>query len=444
MKLEVEVISKETIKPSSPTPEHLYHYHLSFLDQISPPVYSPLVLFYPTHQNNQEIAIDNVQITTQLKTSLSEVLTCFYPLAGRIKDNTLIVCGSGGDNDDGGIPFTEATVNCALSDVIQNPVPAELNKLLPFPELDDGADEIPFGVQFNNFNCGGIGIGVCLSHKIGDALSLFTFLKNWAATSRGDRDSVQTEFVSASLFPPRNLSGFKPTTGVTKENIITKRFVFSASKIEEFRAKYTDQSFKNLKRPSRVEALSAFLWSRFMASKKKEVLPGVADRVYMVLHAVNLRPRFEPPLPEYSFGNLYRIAVTVPSTEDDDDDQEQAAYRLIAQMRESISSVDKEYVKKLQEQSELHLDFLNDMVERFNRGEMVSFNITSLCRFPLYESDFGWGKPVWVGSVSLTFSNVVTFFDTVSGNGIEAWMNMKKEDMARLEVDEELILATTA
>ncbi|KAK3189476.1 hypothetical protein Dsin_029037 [Dipteronia sinensis] len=84
------------------------------------------------------------------------------------------------------------------------------------------------------------------------------------------------------------------------------------------------------------------------------------------------------------------------------------------------------------------------MVERFNRGEIVSFNITSLCRFPLYESNFGWGKPVWVGSVSLAFSNVVGFIYTVSRNGIEAWMNLKEEDMAKLEVDEELILATTA
>ncbi|ONI30186.1 hypothetical protein PRUPE_1G235900 [Prunus persica] len=46
MKVEVEVISKEIIKPSSPTPDHLRYLQLSFLDQLAPPVYNPFVLFY--------------------------------------------------------------------------------------------------------------------------------------------------------------------------------------------------------------------------------------------------------------------------------------------------------------------------------------------------------------------------------------------------------------
>ncbi|KAJ4710926.1 Vinorine synthase-like [Melia azedarach] len=428
MKLEVEIISTETIKPSSPTPHHLRHYQLSFLDQISPPVYNPLILFYPSDQINNNITeFSNVENHyDHLKQSLSEVLTCFYPLAGRIKDNVFIDC------NDQGIPFKKARVKSQLSDHLQNPVPGEHNKLLPLP-LDD-AGELPVGIQFNIFNCGGIAISVLISHKVGDALSFFTFVKSWAAIARGERDTVRVEFVSAVLFPPKNISGFKPNTGITKENIAIKRFVFSAQKIEEIRAKYTDtKSLENQKRPSRVEALSAFMWSRFVAATKGSE-SGPDHKFHAVVHAVNLRPRIEPPLPDYSFGNLYRIAMTIPSMETDHEE----CYDLISQMRESLSKVNKEYVKKLQDGNE-HLDFIKERAERFLTGEMVSLNFTSLCRFPLYEADFSWGKPVWVGSARLTFKNLVTFMDTVSGDGIEAWINLRDEDMAKFEIDEELL-----
>ena len=69
------------------------------------------------------------------------------------------------------------------------------------------------------------------------------------------------------------------------------------------------------------------------------------------------------------------------------------------------------------------LPFVNPTKQaaRVLRGEVVSFNFTSLCRFPLYEADFGWAKPIWVGSPSLTFKNLVVFMDTALGDdGIEA------------------------
>ncbi len=107
-------------------------------------------------------------------------------------------------------------------------------------------------------------------------------------------------------------------------------------------------------------------------------------------------------------------------------------------MRDSIREVNVDYVKKLQE-SDGHLNFMKERAASIKKGEVVSFSFTSLCRFPIYEADFGWGKPVWVGSASLTFKNLVTFFDTNSGNGIEAWVNLKEEDMVKFERDEELL-----
>lgn len=65
---------------------------------------------------------------------------------------------------------------------------------------------------------------------------------------------------------------------------------------------------------------------------------------------------------------------------------------------------------------------------------------TSLCRFPVYEADFAWGKTVWIGSAKLFNKNIVTFLDTKSGNGIEAWINLEEEEMAKFEVDRELLL----
>ncbi|EOY00798.1 Uncharacterized protein TCM_010723 [Theobroma cacao] len=156
MKLEVEVISEEIIKPSSPTPHQFCHYQLSSLDQLAPQVYNHLVLFFPT---TSDVQIDKI------KNTLDHLKLSF----------------------------------------LQNPVPRELNKLFPFA-LND-AVELPMGIQFNTFDFGGIGIGLCISHKIGDALSYFTFLNTWAAIARGDQKNVVSpEFLSAVLFPPRIMS----------------------------------------------------------------------------------------------------------------------------------------------------------------------------------------------------------------------------------------------
>ncbi|KAF9673384.1 hypothetical protein SADUNF_Sadunf10G0018500 [Salix dunnii] len=421
MKLEIEVISKEVIKPSSPTPDHLRHYQLSFLDQISPPTYNPLLLFYPA---DGDVKINNTEKTNQLKQSLSEVLSLYYPLSGRIKDNLFVECS------DEGIPFFQAEVRCRLPQVIENPAPGELSKLIPFA-LDD-AEELPLGVQYNIFECGGIVVGLCISHKIGDALSLLTFVKSWAATSRGEADQImRPEFISATLFPPINISGFKPATGIAKEDVVTKRFVFSSSSVELLKEKYSASGgLENQRPPSRVEALSVFIWCRFMAATKVESRP---ERIYSMVHAVNLRSRMEPPLPEYSFGNYCRIAFTIPSAGTGEEN-----HNLVRQVRDSIGKLDKEYVEKLQKGSE-HLDFIKEQAAGFLKGEVVYLNFTSLCRFPLYEADFGWGKPVWVGSPSLTFKNLVVFMDTASGDGVEALVHLQEEDMVKFQEDEELI-----
>ena len=77
-----------------------------------------------------------------------------------------------------------------------------------------------------------------LSHKVADALLVVMFANGWVAVARRDTDVLCPRFGLAKLFPPINLSGFNPSTGITKEKIVTRRSVFSASSVASLREKY--------------------------------------------------------------------------------------------------------------------------------------------------------------------------------------------------------------
>ncbi len=420
MTIEIEVISKETIKPSSPTPDHLRHYQLSFLDQVSPQFFMPWVLFYPKDTNPK---LNNQEQIERIKKSLSDALKQYYPLAGRVKENLYIEC------NDEGIHYVEAVAKCELSEFLENPNPAEHIKFLPY-ELADVKDS-PAAIQVTSFNCGGIVIGLELSHKIADASSFFTFINNWAATARGASNIVTPRLDAATHFPPRTLPSFDPNIGISENKTVIKRFVFDSFSIADIRDKYRSSN-SNIEnpRPTRVEALSAFIYNRFAAATQIEADP---NKVYLMFQTVNMRTRLDPPLPENCFGNISQSTVSVVSN-----DTEDGFSGIVLPMRDSIRRVNVDYVQKLLE-SDGHLNFIAENIEKTNKGEVVSFAFTSLCRYPIYEADFGWGKPVWAGSTKLLYNNLVTFFDTKSGNGIEAWINMMEEDMDKFEKDKEVL-----
>ncbi|XP_028793391.1 salutaridinol 7-O-acetyltransferase-like [Neltuma alba] len=140
--------------------------------------------------------------------------------------------------------------------------------------MDEAVDTV-LGVQFNVFECGGMAIGICISHKIADALSYFQFVKSWATVTRGGNpEHITTHFESSALFPPKHMPGYDPDCLVPKEKIVCNRFVFEASAVESLRSKYSEKVAKNIlegqKPPSRVEVLSTFIWTRFLEATKGE------------------------------------------------------------------------------------------------------------------------------------------------------------------------------
>ena len=196
--MEIEIISKESIKPSSPTPHHLKTFKLSILDQLLLNHYVPIVLYFPNHNGNNILL--TLERSLALKKSLSKTLTQFYPLAGTLKNDLSIDC------NDVGAYYAIALVRCRLNELLSHPDHKLLNRLLPFQPSFEGssAGGRVTNVQVNIFECGGIAIGLCISHRIVDGAALYTFLKGWTCMAYGTKEVVYPNLIAPSLFPAKD------------------------------------------------------------------------------------------------------------------------------------------------------------------------------------------------------------------------------------------------
>lgn len=237
--MEINITSRETIKPSSPTSNEHKTHKLCLFDVFQLNTYFPLILFY--HKTNDMQGFS--QVSTQLKNSLSKALTIFYPLGGRRSDCFSIDC-----NDEGAI-YIEALVNINMEEFLKPPKLELINKLFPCePNKTHSYQQVlpQLQVQVNIFKCGGIAIGLCNLHTILDACSCSSFLRTWSSICKGSslRDGMSCpDFCSASsLFPPRNTLGVR--AGVMNMNnkgseievkCSTRRFLFDNKAINDLK-----------------------------------------------------------------------------------------------------------------------------------------------------------------------------------------------------------------
>ncbi|RWR94169.1 vinorine synthase-like protein [Cinnamomum micranthum f. kanehirae] len=424
---EVELISTDTIKPSSPTPDHLRTFKLSRRDQISPSIFIRILLFYPSPSPSPTIAIEFVQ---KLKTSLSQTLTLFYPLAGRINTQDYTV-----DCNDQGVDFLVAKVNGQMHDFLDDPDPAVGDKLLPcdMASARSGRDVL-LAVQVNGFDCGGTTVGVGISHKLADGTSMAAFLNGWAAMARDAGDVVVPTFDGPALFPPIKALPMDPFSLTTKDNLSFRRFVFDAPNMARLlRGDHGGGPIAS--RPTRVEAVSALICRCYMKARRE------STRAIVVLHAVCLRKRMVPPLPESSFGNLNTVLVTSLPPEGEEECHEDMQHSLERQLREALRVIDGDYIRELQDPHGpiKELELLNALKETYSKDGVDILTFSSWCRFPLYEVDFGWGRPIWVCTGRFFAMNATVLMDSNSGDGIEAWVCLEEEVMANFERDEELL-----
>ncbi|XP_004504492.1 epi-neemfruitin B synthase L1AT-like [Cicer arietinum] len=413
--MEMEIISREIIKPSSPTPPHLKNFPLSFIDHITFRNYVPLLFFYDDTK-----VCDQTSKISHLKNSLSQILSIYYPFAGRFKDQVSIEC------NDQGVSFLVANIGTKLSTILQNPNQNLLNPLFP-DELQwktANWSESILAIQINCFACGRIVISVCACHKIIDASTAFNFVNDWAEINREKQKSksilsilpYNALYAGGTIFPRATFPIFPEVEFVKHEAIVCKRFVFEASKIKLLKGMMVNSHSNPVKNPTRVEVVTALIYKCAVSAL------GLNFKTTSLRMAVDLRRRMVPPLLDKSVGNLvWFLFVINPELHD-----------VVCKIREGLCEFCEIYPKKFggkEKDLSFILECLKQVTTNSNAENQSLIIYASWCRFPMYEADFGWGKPIWVTTSACPARNAIVLMDTRDGDGIEALVNMEQNDM---------------
>ncbi|BFG28783.1 hypothetical protein CerSpe_150570 [Prunus speciosa] len=432
--IKVEIIERQTVKPSSPTPHHLRNYELSHFDQNAFQIFLSLLLVYPNAD-----ATTNNERCQHLLQSLSKTLTHFYPLAGRIKGDAVIEC-----NDDGA-EFAKARVKCTISEILEHPDPEMLRRFLAVEhESSESVTGTLLRVQINLFECGGMAIGLSISHKFADTSTLSTFINCWTATAHDESNKLMfPKFGAASLLSPLNLSNSEPPPlqpeEAAKEKCMTRRFVFDASKIAALQSKVASSV---VPKPTRVEAVSALIWKcQIEASSRSSsnMLGTSLIRPSLFSHPMNLRKYAVPPLPENLVGNLVDFSIADYSHPGGESTSVIDLKDLIAKIKGALEKIKQRCASKVVFDSNKAREKMKEYMDVVKNADIDTYGCSSWCRFPFYEADFGWGKPSWVSYIPVEANNLTVLMDKRDGNGIEAWVNLSQENMALFESNEELL-----
>ncbi|XP_076933196.1 akuammiline synthase 1-like [Bidens hawaiensis] len=427
------IISREIIKPSSPTPSHLRTYNLSQLDQGIPHIYMPLILFYP---NNENCSLTANEKAREIKKALSHSLTRYYPFSGRLNTpvTPYVDC-----NDEGAV-FVEAKHDCHLDKGLQiSEEDATVGQLFADGMVWQNSPQSTglVGVQVNHFACGGIVVALSISHRLGDACTLIYFARYWASVARyGSTNHKEVLALNPHFIQsPSTTDSLPHDTAILNPSIanrVTRKFVFPNSKLNYLKNKVlTMTKAGSINNPTRAQVLTSLIYKTAVEATTSRSSPFKPSFLFI---PVNLRYKFVPRLPQTTVGNFV-ICMSVMTRHK----SETSLSTVVSAIQEANKEHDQ--VPSLQQASQNYNLFLSSLgKEDFETFLNRSYWYSSICGLPYYKIDFGWGKPI-VASVPLASSarTSCVLMDTPNGDGIVARVNLKTQDMEVFQNDKELL-----
>lgn len=438
----VVIKNSHVVKPAESTTPDDEIMFMSDCDQVKPITHAPTIYVYkPT----TEISIqDAIHI---LKNSLSKALVTFYPLAGRLHwisggcGRVELHCNSKGAS------VLEAESHLKIDDLGDFLPSPEISSLLPSVDLvNTPIEDVPLLlVQLTKFACGGLTLGVMISHVLADGRSALHFLSEWAKLARGSDKSIDPPpFLDRKVLQPKALpphdslpklvkySQFHPLPLVIggdadgmdqrKKPTTVAALKIGKEQVEKLKAKANinygvevDDKLKSFRALTKFEALSAHIWK--CASKARK---HTNDQETQCFISVDFRNRLKPPLPPTYFGN----AVTMlPAVATAGDILSKPLGYTACKIRETIDSLTDEYVNTFlatcKNLPDLSL-YRHSHTVGCSRGAFFgnpNLLITSWWGLNLYGLDLGWGEETYMGPASVGYDGRILILPSHNGDG---------------------------
>ncbi|XP_022156263.1 spermidine hydroxycinnamoyl transferase-like [Momordica charantia] len=410
----VTLHSSSTIIPSHPTPHRTLT--LSESDQAMLEGYIFIIYVY-----KKAFDIDASSLTIDsMRNSLSQILVPYYPLAGRLRwiDGGRLeidCCGAGVQ-----LSEAEASADAKFDDYGDFEPSDATRQLVPKPDYRAPIEDQPLVlVQVTRFSCGGVVIGIAVSHFVVDGISVITFINSWASIARGEKtvESIipkwpnhERDFLRPVLDPlhfhhqeyesPPLLIGHSCVE--EERNKQTTVALLKLTKHQHEKLKKIANEGSSMLRPyTRFEAVGGHIWA-CACKARNSTTTCESDQPTAALITASIRQRIRPPPPEGFCGNATLLTVT-PICKFGDLIKNPLSYAA-GKIREGTWKLTDEYIKSA-------ISFLAsreiEWIKEWYRTKATPFwgnpNLDLGCwtLMPLYDADFGWGRPSYVGPIPL-------------------------------------------